>query len=80
MAESGEVPLVGLFTGAQTLYSPLRYWLINVRASYFDETWEQVEGLWNGLHLRKIAVIYPDDTFGSAVFEGVQAATKDSTT
>lgn len=48
------MPLVGLFTGAQTLYTPLRHWVINVRASYFDETREQIEGLWNTLHLRKI--------------------------
>ena len=38
LAESNKIPLVGLFTGAQTLYTPLRHWVINVRASYFDET------------------------------------------
>jgi branched-chain amino acid transport system substrate-binding protein len=76
LAESHEVPLVGLFTGAQTLYTPLRHWVINVRASYFDEAREQVEGLWNTLHYRKIAVIYPDDAFGATVLQGVQAAMK----
>src|SRR5208282_5736552 len=35
LADSNQVPLVGLFTGAQTLYTPLRRWVINVRASYF---------------------------------------------
>jgi branched-chain amino acid transport system substrate-binding protein len=76
MAESNKVPLVGLFTGAQTLYQPLRHWVINVRASYFDETREQIDGLWNVLGYRKIAVIYPDDPFGAAVLEGVKAALK----
>jgi len=76
LAESHEIPLVGLFTGAQTLYSPLRRWVINVRASYFDETREQIEGLWNKLHYRRIGVIYPDDPFGSAVLQGVEAALK----
>ena len=76
MAESNEVPLVGLFTGAQTLYVPLRKWVVNVRASYFDETREQIDGLWNTLHYRKVAVIYPDDAFGSAVLQGVQGALK----
>lgn len=75
-AESKEIPLVGLFTGAQTLYTPLRRWVINVRASYFDETREQIDGLWNTLHYRKIGVIYPDDAFGSAVLQGVEAALK----
>lgn len=75
-AESMEIPLVGLFTGAQTLYVPLRRWVINVRASYFDETREQVQGLWNTLHYRKIGVIYPNDAFGSAVLAGVENALK----
>jgi branched-chain amino acid transport system substrate-binding protein len=76
MAEEAKIPLVGLFTGAQTLYTPLRHWIVNVRASYGDETREQVEGLWKGLGYRKIAVIYPDDAFGAAVLDGVKAALK----
>jgi branched-chain amino acid transport system substrate-binding protein len=76
LAEANEIPLVGLFTGAQTLYTPLRRWVINVRASYFDETRAQIDGLLNTLHFRKIGVIYPDDAFGSAVLQGVEAALK----
>lgn len=72
LAESAKIPVVGLFTGAQTLYTPLRHWVINVRASYGDETQEQVTGLWDTLHFRKIAVIYPEDAFGQAVLLGVQ--------
>jgi branched-chain amino acid transport system substrate-binding protein len=74
LAEKNQIPLVGLFTGAQTLYVPLRHWVINVRASYFDETREQVEGLWEQLHYKKIGVIYPDDAFGNTVMAGVEAA------
>ena len=37
MAENAKIPLVGLFTGAETLYFPLRHWIVNVRASYFDD-------------------------------------------
>jgi branched-chain amino acid transport system substrate-binding protein len=76
MAESNKVPLVGLFTGAQTIYTPMRHWVLNVRASYFDETREQVEGLWKKLQYKKIGVIYPDDAFGSAVQEGLKVALK----
>ncbi len=76
LAESNKIPLVGLFTGAQTLYQPLRHWVINVRASYFDETREQIDGFWNTLGYRKIAVIYPDDSFGDAVLSGVKEALK----
>ncbi len=76
MAESNKIPVVGLFTGAQTLYVPLRHWVINVRASYFDETREQIDGLWGTLGYKRIGVIYPEDAFGAAVLEGVKAALK----
>ncbi len=76
MAEANKIPLVGLFTGAQTLYVPFRHWVITVRASYFDETREQIDGLWDKLGYRKIGVIYPEDAFGAAVLEGVKAALK----
>jgi branched-chain amino acid transport system substrate-binding protein len=74
LAEASKIPLVGLFTGAQTLYTPMRHWVLNVRASYFDETREQIDGLRKTLGYKKIGVIYPDDAFGSAVLEGVKAA------
>jgi len=77
LAESNKIPLVGLFTGAQTLYTPLRHWVVNVRASYFDETREQVDGLWKTLGYKKIGVIYPDDAFGAAVLEGVKAGLRE---
>jgi branched-chain amino acid transport system substrate-binding protein len=76
LAEENKIPLVGLFTGAQILYEPLRHWVINVRASYYDETREQVDGMWNTLGYKKIGVIYPDDAFGSAVLDGVKEALK----
>jgi len=76
MAESNKIPVVGLFTGAQTLYVPLRHWIVNVRASYFDETREQIDGMWGTLGYKKIGVIYPEDAFGAAVLEGVKAALK----
>ena len=76
MADGAKIPLVGLFTGAQTLYVPLRHWIVNVRASYFDETREQVDGLWKTLGYKKIGVIYPEDAFGTTVLEGVKVALK----
>jgi ABC-type branched-subunit amino acid transport system substrate-binding protein len=73
MAQEEKIPVVGLFTGAQMLYEPLKHEVINVRASYFDETREQVDKLWE-LNIRKIGVIYQDDPFGKAVLEGVKLA------
>jgi branched-chain amino acid transport system substrate-binding protein len=76
MAEENKIPVVGLFTGAQILYAPMRHWIVTVRASYYDETREQIDGLWNTLGYRKIGVIYPDDAFGAAVVDGVKASLK----
>lgn len=76
LAEENKIPLVGLFTGAQTLYTPLRHWVINVRASYFDETRDQIDGMWGSLGYKKIGVIYPEDAFGAAVLDGVKEALK----
>src|ERR1700686_1780598 len=76
LAEAAKIPLVGLFTGAQTLYTPMRHWVVNVRASYYDETREQMEGVWDILGFKKIGVIYPEDAFGATVLGGVTEALK----
>jgi branched-chain amino acid transport system substrate-binding protein len=74
LAEQAHLPIVGLFTGAQILYEPHHRYILNVRASYYDETREQVDGVWDQLGVRKIAVLYQDDAFGKAVLEGVRRA------
>jgi len=73
LAQEEKIPVVGLFTGAQMLYEPLKHYVINVRASYYDETREQVDKLWD-INLRKIAVLYQDDAFGKTVLDGVKLA------
>lgn len=73
MAQQEKIPVVGLFTGAQMLYEPLKHYVINVRASYYDETREQIDRLWE-INLRKIAVLYQDDAFGKTVLDGVKLA------
>ena len=74
LAEALRLPLIGLFTGAQFLHQPLKRYVINVRASYDDESRAMVDNLWNGVGLRKIGVIHQDDAFGLAVLEGVKKA------
>jgi len=73
MAEGDHLPVMGLFTGAQFLYEPVKHYIFNLRASYNDETREQVDNLWKA-GVRKIAVIYQDDGFGKAVLDGVKLA------
>lgn len=73
LAQEEKIPVVGLFTGAQMLYEPLKHEVINVRASYYDETREQVDKLWEQ-NIRKIGVVYQDDPFGKTVLDGVKLA------
>jgi branched-chain amino acid transport system substrate-binding protein len=73
LAQDEKIPVVGLFTGAQLLYEPFKHYVINVRASYYDETREQVDKLWE-LNIHKIGVIYQDDAFGKTVLDGVKLA------
>jgi branched-chain amino acid transport system substrate-binding protein len=73
MAEADHLPIIGLFTGAQFLYEPVKREIFNLRASYEDETREQVDGLWK-TGVRKIGVIYQDDGFGKAILDGVKLA------
>ena len=73
MAQDEKIPVVGLFTGAQMLYEPLKHYIINVRASYYDETREQVDKLWD-VNVHKIGVFYQDDAFGKTVLDGVKLA------
>ena len=73
LAEADKIPIVGLFTGAPFLTQPTKHYIFTVRASYNDETREQVDGLWQA-GVRKVGVIYQDDAFGNVVLEGVKAA------
>ncbi len=73
IAEADHLPVVGLFTGAQFLYEPVKHDILNLRASYNDETREQVDSLWKS-GTRRIGVIYQDDGFGKAILDGVKLA------
>jgi ABC-type branched-subunit amino acid transport system substrate-binding protein len=68
-----KIPLVGPFTGAEVLRTPVNRYVFNVRASYYDETEKIVEQLVStGNH--KIAVFYQDDAYGQAGLKGVDIA------
>src|SRR5437899_1838630 len=68
-----KVPLVGPFTGAELLRTPVNRYVFNVRASYYDETEKIVEQLVSTGN-KKIAVFYQDDSYGQAGLKGVEIA------
>ena len=70
-----KVPLVGPFTGAQSLREPFNPYLFHVRASYFDET-EKIVAHLLSIGQKKIAVFYQDDAYGKAGLAGVERALK----
>jgi branched-chain amino acid transport system substrate-binding protein len=68
------VPFIGPFTGADFLRDPSLTNVINVRASYGQETEAWIEHLTTDLGLSRIAILYQDDSFGRAGLEGVKKA------
>ena len=75
VAAEGEVPFMAPFTGAEFLRTgPDRDYIINMRASYYQETEEMVARLTTDLGIDRIAVMYQDDSFGRAGRDGVRIA------
>ena len=72
-AEAG-VPYIAPFTGAEFLRAPKWANILNLRASYYQETEEMVARLTEDLGVTRIAVLYQDDSFGRAGYRGVRLA------
>ena len=72
-AEAG-VPYIAPFTGAAFLREKEWDNIVNLRASYFDETESMVAQLTGDLNYDRIAVMYQDDSFGRAGYRGVRLA------
>jgi ABC-type branched-subunit amino acid transport system substrate-binding protein len=74
IATAAKVPFIGPFTGAEFLRDPYNRYVVNVRASYFQETEAWIEHLNKDLGITRIAILYQDDAFGLAGLDGVQRA------
>ena len=69
-ANSAGAPFLAPFTGAEFLRDPELDNVLNLRASYYQETEEMVERLTEDLGLTRIAVFYQNDSFGQAGLAG----------
>lgn len=68
-----EIPVVGLFTGAGSLRTPVTRQVFNVRSSYDNEAEAMIEHfLKNGA--KNVGVFYQNDGFGKAVLSGTKKA------
>ncbi len=72
-AEAG-VPFVAPFTGAEFLRDDSWDNILNLRASYYQETEEMVARLTEDLGIERIGVLYQDDSFGRAGYRGATLA------
>ena len=76
IATNANVPFIGPFTGAAFLRDPALANVVNVRASYDQETEAWIDHLTKDLGITRIAILYQDDSFGRAGLSGVLKAMK----
>lgn len=76
LVEQHKIPFFAPFTGAEFLRDPFRKYVINVRASYFQEMEKLASYLIEVKKFRKIACFYQDDSYGLAGLEGIERALK----
>ena len=75
VAADAGVPYIAPFTGAAFLRDAQTWGnVMNLRASYYQETEEMVARLTEDLGVERIAVMYQDDSFGRAGYQGVRLA------
>ena len=74
IARNAGVPYIAPFTGAAFLRDDEWDNIINLRASYNQETEEMVARLTEDLGITRISVMYQNDSFGRAGFRGTVAA------
>ncbi|MCY4611484.1 MAG: ABC transporter substrate-binding protein [Gammaproteobacteria bacterium] len=68
------IPYMGPMTGAEFLRDSAHHTVINLRASYYQETEEMVQRLTTDRGIKRIAILYQDDSFGRAGLRGVLRA------
>lgn len=76
IAAAENVPFIGPYTGVEFLRDPHKPNVVNLRASYFQETEEMVERLTKDLGHTKIAILYQNDAYGRAGLAGLERALK----
>ncbi|MUM76574.1 ABC transporter substrate-binding protein [Pseudodesulfovibrio sp. F-1] len=76
LVEEAGIPLVGMFTGANALRQPFNPYLVNIRASYYQETEAAVRHLVEALGIDRIAVFYQYDAYGFDGLIGTELALK----
>ncbi|THB81487.1 MAG: hypothetical protein D3926_01925 [Desulfobacteraceae bacterium] len=74
LVNEAKIPLVGMFTGANRLRQPVNPFLINIRASYYQETQAAVDLIVKKQGLERVAVFYQYDEYGFDGLRGTEIA------
>ena len=74
VAADADIPFIAPFTGAAFLRDENWTNIVNLRASYAQETEEMVDRLTTDLGIERIAIMYQDDSFGRTGYQGALAA------
>ncbi|WP_368904519.1 ABC transporter substrate-binding protein [Taklimakanibacter lacteus] len=74
IARAAGVPFIAPFTGAEFLRDPALANVVNVRASYFQETEAIIDRLISDRGISRIGVLYQDDSYGRGGLAGVRQA------
>jgi ABC-type branched-subunit amino acid transport system substrate-binding protein len=74
MVQEAKIPLVGIFSGARVLREPFQRYIINVRASYYEETGNLIGHFVQDLGITRVAIFYQYDEFGFDGLTGTEIA------
>ena len=74
VAQAADVPFIAPFTGAEFLRDPEFDNVLNVRASYYQETEAMVARLTEDLGVTRVGVLYQNDSFGQNGLDGATLA------
>ncbi len=74
LAHEAGVPFIAPFTGAEFLRDPELGNVLNLRASYYQETEAMVERLTTDLGVTRVGVLYQNDSYGQNGLDGTTLA------
>jgi ABC-type branched-subunit amino acid transport system substrate-binding protein len=74
VVSEAKIPFFAPFTGAEFLRNPFNQYVINVRASYFQEMEKLASYLIDDKKISRVACFYQNDSYGFAGLRGIEIA------
>ena len=74
MSTAAKVPFIGGNTGIEAIRSPFNPYIVNLRSGYNDEVIAMVKYLVEVKRLKRVSIVYQNDSFGLPAFQTATAA------